>query len=56
MDNEIITQLQQIILKMNDKVKSVVHEEDKQELESIISEMLRLEIKLRVYERKVASR
>ena len=46
MDNEIITQLQQIILKMNDTVKSVVLEEVKQGLE----------IKLRVYERKVSSR
>lgn len=56
MDNEIISQLQQIILKLNDMVKSAVLEEDKEELESIVSKMLRLEIKLRVYERKVASR
>lgn len=56
MNNEIITQLQQIILKLNDIVKSMVYEDDYDDLEFIIIEMLRLEVKLRVYVRKVSSR
>lgn len=56
MNNEIITQLQQIILKLNDVVKSMVLEDDYDDLEFFITEMLRLEVKLRVYIRKVSSR
>ena len=35
MNNEIITQLQQIILKLNDVVKSMVYEDDYEDLEKI---------------------
>lgn len=56
MNNEIITQLQIVISMVNVALKSTVSINDKAELESILSDLFRIETNLRVYERKVASR
>lgn len=56
MDNEIITQLQCVISMVNVALKSTLDKNDKAELESILSDLFRVETNLRVYERKVSSR
>ena len=56
MDREIITDLQSVICKVNDDLKSTVSISDKAELESILSDLFKIETRLRVYVRKVSSR
>lgn len=56
MDNEIITDLQSVICNVNDLLKFTSSVNDKAYLESIIDDLLKVEIRLRVYERKVSSR
>ena len=56
MDREIVRELQQVIYKVNDAAKSTVSVNDKAELESIISDLLRIETRLSVYQKYTQNR
>lgn len=56
MHRELITDLHSVICKVNDEWKFTSSVNDKSELESIIDDLLKVEIRLSVYERKVSSR
>jgi hypothetical protein len=56
MDREIVRELQQVIYKVNDAAKSTVSVNDKAELESIISDLLKVETRLSVYQKYTQNR
>lgn len=56
MDREIVRELQQVIYKVNDAAKSTVSINDKAELESIIDDLLKVEIRLSVYQKYTQTR
>ena len=56
MDREIVIELQQVIYKVNDAAKSTVSANDKAELESIIDDLLKVEIRLSVYQKYTQTR
>lgn len=56
MDREIVRELQQVIRKVNDAAKSTVSANDKAELESIIDDLLKVEIRLSVYQKYTQTR
>ena len=56
MDREIVRELQQVIYKVNDAAKSTVSVNDKAELESIISDLLKVETRLSIYQKYTQNR
>lgn len=56
MDREIVIELQQVIYKVNDAAKSTVSINDKAELESILSDLFRIETRLSVYQKYTQNR
>ena len=56
MDREIVRELQQVIYKVNDAAKSTVSVNDKAELESIISDLLKVETRSSVYQKYTQNR
>ena len=56
MDREIVIELQQVIRKVNDAAKSTVSINDKAELESILSDLFRIETRLSVYQKYTQNR
>ena len=56
MDREIVRELQQVIYKVNDAAKSTVSANDKAELESIVSDLLKVETRLSVYQKYTQNR
>ena len=53
---EIVRELQQVIYKVNDAAKSTVSVNGKAELEAILSDLLKVEIRLRVYQKYTKNR
>ncbi len=56
MDREIVRELQQVIYKVNEAAKSTVSINDKAELESILSDLFRIETRLSVYQKYTQNR
>lgn len=56
MDREIVIELQQVIRKVSDAAKSTVSINDKAELESILSDLFRIETRLSVYQKYTQNR
>ena len=56
MDREIIRELQQVIYKVNEAAKSTVSINDKAELESILSDLFRIETRLSIYQKYTQNR
>ena len=56
MDREIVRELQQVIRKVNDAAKSTVSVNDKAELESILSDLFRIETRLSIYQKYTQNR
>ncbi len=56
MDSDIVRELQQVIYKVNDAAKSTVSVNDKAELESILSDLFRIETRLSVYQKYTQNR
>ncbi|RGT57802.1 hypothetical protein [Solobacterium moorei] len=56
MDSDIVRELQQVICKVNDAAKSTVSVNDKAELESILSDLFRIETRLSVYQKYTQNR
>lgn len=56
MDREIVIELQQVIRKVNDAAKSTVSINDKAELESILSDLFRIETRLSIYQKYTQNR
>lgn len=56
MDREIVRELQQVIYKVNEAAKSTVSVNDKAELESILSDLFKVEIRLSVYQKYTQNR
>ena len=56
MDREIVIELQQVIREVSDAAKSTVSVNDKAELESIIDDLLKVEIRLSVYQKYTQTR
>ena len=56
MDREIVRELQQVIRKVNDTAKSTVSINDKAELESILSDLFKVETRLSVYQKYTQNR
>ena len=56
MDIEIVRELQQVIWKVSDAAKSTVSVNDKAELESIISDLLKVETRLSIYQKYTQNR
>ena len=56
MDREIVRELQQVIREVSDAAKSTVSVNDKAELESIISDLLKVETRLSVYQKYTQNR
>ena len=56
MDREIVRELQQVIYKVNDAAKSTVSVNDKAELESILSDLFKVETRLSVYQKYTQNR
>lgn len=56
MDREIVRELQQVIYKVNEAAKSTVSVNDKAELESIVSDLLKVETRLSVYQKYTQNR
>lgn len=56
MDREIVKELQQVIRKVSDAAKSTVSVNDKAELESIIDDLLKVEIRLSIYQKYTQNR
>ena len=53
---EIVRELQQVMYKVNDAAKSTVSLNGKAELEAILSDLLKVEIRLRVYQKYTKNR
>ena len=51
MDREIVIELQQVIRKVSDAAKSTVSINDKAELESILSDLFKVETRLSIYQK-----
>ena len=56
MDREIVRELQQVIRKVSDAAKSTVSVNDKAELESILSDLFKVETRLSVYQKYTQNR
>ena len=56
MDSDIVRELQQVICKVNDAAKSTVSVNDKAELESILSDLFRIETRLSIYQKYTQNR
>lgn len=56
MDSDIVRELQQVIYKVNDAANSTVSVNDKAELESILSDLFRIETRLSVYQKYTQNR
>ncbi len=56
MDRGIVRELQQVIYKVNDAAKSTVSVNDKAELESILSDLFKVETRLSVYQKYTQNR
>lgn len=56
MDKEIVIELQQVIRKVSDAAKSTVSINDKAELESILSDLFRIETRLSIYQKYTQNR
>ena len=56
MDIEIVRELQQVIRKVSDAVKSTVSVNDKAELESILSDLFKVETRLSIYQKYTQNR
>lgn len=56
MDREIVRELQQVIRKVNDAAKSTVSINDKAELESILSDLFKVETRLSIYQKYTQNR
>lgn len=56
MDREIVRELQQVIRKVSDAAKSTVSINDKAELESILSDLFRIETRLSIYQKYTQNR
>ena len=56
MDREIVRELQQVIYKVNEAAKSTVSINDKAELESILSDLFKVETRLSVYQKYTQNR
>ena len=56
MDREIVRELQQVIYKVNEAAKSTISVNDKAELESIVSDLLKVETRLSVYQKYTQNR
>lgn len=56
MDSDIVRELQQVIYKVNDAAKSTVSVNDKAELESILSDLFRIETRLSIYQKYTQNR
>ena len=56
MDREIVIELQQVIRKVNDAAKCTVSINDKAELESILSDLFRIETRLSIYQKYTQNR
>ena len=56
MDSDIVRELQQVIYKVNDAAKSTVSVNDKAELESILSDLFKVETRLSVYQKYTQNR
>lgn len=53
---EIVRELQQVMYKVNDAAKSTISVNGKAELEAILSDLLKVEIRLRVYQKYTKNR
>ena len=56
MDREIVRELQQVIYKVNEAAKSTVSINDKAELESILSDLFKVETRLSIYQKYTQNR
>ena len=56
MDREIVIELQQVIRKVSDAANSTVSVNDKAELESILSDLFRIETRLSIYQKYTQNR
>lgn len=56
MDREIVRELQQVIRKVNDAAKSTISVNDKAELESILSDLFKVETRLSIYQKYTQNR
>ena len=56
MDREIVRELQQVIRKVGDAAKSTVSVNDKAELESILSDLFKVETRLSIYQKYTQNR
>ena len=56
MDREIVIELQQVIREVSDAAKSTVSVNDKAELESILSDLFKVETRLSVYQKYTQNR
>ena len=56
MDREIVIELQQVIRKVSDAAKSTVSINDTAELESILSDLFRIETRLSIYQKYTQNR
>ena len=56
MDREIVIELQKVIRKVSDAAKSTVSINDKAELESILSDLFRIETRLSIYQKYTQNR
>ena len=56
MDREIVIELQQVIRKVSDAAKSTVSVNDKAELESILSDLFKVETRLSIYQKYTQNR
>ncbi|WP_314837802.1 hypothetical protein [Solobacterium moorei] len=56
MDREIVIELQQVIRKVSDAAKSTISVNDKAELESILSDLFRIETRLSIYQKYTQNR
>ena len=56
MDREIVRELQQVIRKVSDAAKFTVSVNDKAELESILSDLFKVETRLSIYQKYTQNR
>ena len=56
MDIEIVRELQQVIRKVSDEANSTVSVNDKAELESILSDLFKVETRLSIYQKYTQNR
>lgn len=56
MDREIVRELQQVIRKVSDAAKSTISVNDKAELESILSDLFKVETRLSIYQKYTQNR